>query len=115
MEQEETWSTWGSMEASAERSATFLKTGSASKAGKVGREMVGAEVPEPRVTEWVLGMPMAASTAALENLTMMTEEERRESRGEATSWLEAGIQEITRVQQEPEPCNKRWIAIGLCV
>ena len=47
---------------------------------------------------------MAASTAALENLTMMVNEER-ESRGGAMSWLEAKIQEITRVQQEPEPCN----------
>ena len=88
-EEEYVWES--QMDAKAEQRATFLRTGSASKVGKSGGQMVGAAVPAPRTAEEILGMPTAASTAALENLTMVEVDENRESRGEATSWLRAEI------------------------
>ena len=60
------------MEAMAARSATFFTRGSASRAGNAGREMVGEEELEPRVTGGLVGMVVAAATVAGENLTMVS-------------------------------------------
>ena len=46
-----TVSTWGQMAAKAERKVTFLRRISAEAEGSKGKEMVGAEEAEPRVTD----------------------------------------------------------------
>ena len=53
------------------RKGTFLRRGSVSLAEKEGKEMVGAEAPELRVTDWREGKEVAEATAAGENLTMV--------------------------------------------
>ena len=46
-----TVSTWGQMAAKAEHKATFLRRISAEAEGSKGKEMVGVEEAEPRVTD----------------------------------------------------------------
>ena len=61
--------------AKAARRATFLRSGSASMGGNEGKEMVGAEEPEPRVTAVKLVGLVTAAMVALENF--MVKEEAR--------------------------------------
>ena len=66
-----------------------MRSGSESKVGNDGREIVGAEASEPRETEEILGAAVAAATVAGENLTMVA----RMSRGD-------NKQQIERIRDE---------------
>ena len=80
-----------------------MRSGSASRAGKEGNEMVGAEVPDPRVTAESVGFLAAAATVAGENF--MVEREVGQQRERSGTWVKVGLL--------AEPCNKRWIRCNI--
>ena len=61
----------GLMEEMETQRATFLRRGLALLVGKEGKEVVGADRSQPRVTYWREDEKVAEATAAEKNLTMV--------------------------------------------